>query len=190
MDHIIYLYKENGGAEYKGAPVTQYQYAMQCYLCAEEFLKENEKSFDFKRVSPYEIKLGAFLHDVGYLLEFCNIKKEEFTGLNRERKGAKYLKELGFSDNICSLVENHMNTKRYLMTKDIRYYSNLSLESKKIFENIGGKMNVDEIYKFEKDKLFFWHLFLGTWVDKSKSIDHDLLEYINNYDVKKIFYKI
>ena len=192
MEHIIKLYKDYGGAGYIGEDVTQYQHAMQCYLLAEDFLKENVASFDFRNVSPYEIKLGAFLHDIGHLMEFNNDNVEKMGNLgvmNHELEGAKYLKELGFSENICSLVSNHINTKRYLITKDRNYYNNLSLASKKTFEYQGGKMSNIEIDNFEKDSLLFWHLNLRNWDDKSKSTEPELLEYIENFDLKKIFNK-
>ena len=192
MDHIIKLYKEHGDAGYIGEEVTQYQHAMQCYLNAEQFLKENEDSFDFKDITPYEIKLGSFLHDVGHLLEFnSDVEKMGNLGvMNHEHEGSKYLKTYGFSDNICSLVKNHINTKRYLITKDNNYYNSLSGASKKTFEYQGGKMINDEVKEFEKDKLIFWHLKLRTWDDKSKSTEPELLKFIEEFDLKKIFYMI
>lgn len=192
MDTIIELYTKYGAAGYIGENVSQYEHAMQCYLLAEEYLNENKDSFDFKNVSPYEIKLGAFLHDVGHLLEFNNknLGKMGNCGvLNHEIEGSKYLKKLGISDNICSLAENHINTKRYLITKNKDYYNNLSNASKGSFRYQGGTMNINELTKFEKDHLFFWHLNLRKWDDKSKSTDPELLEYIKNYDIRKIFYE-
>lgn len=193
MDEIINLYKKYGGAGYIGEDVTQYQHAMQCYLCADNFLKENENRVDFNTITPYEIKLGAFLHDVGHLLEFTksDVKKMGDLGvMNHEYEGAKYLKKMGFSDNICSLAGNHINTKRYLITKDNNYYNNLSEASKGTLLYQGGKMKNSEVENFEKDNLIFWHLNLRNWDDKAKSTDPELLEYIKNYDLKKIFYQI
>lgn len=192
MDNIIKMYKDYGDAGYIGEEVTQYQHAMQCYLNAEQFLRENDGSFDFKDITPYEIKLGAFLHDVGHLLEFnSNVEKMGNLGvMNHEKEGAEYLLKYGFSDNICSLVRNHINTKRYLITKDSKYYDNLSEASKQTFEYQGGKMTNNEVEIFEKDKLIFWHLKLRTWDDQSKSTDPELLKYIEEFDLKKIFYLI
>ena len=192
MDHIIKLYKDHGDAGYIGEEVTQYQHAMQCYLNAEQFLRENSDSFDFKDITPYEIKLGAFLHDVGHLLEFnSSVEKMGNLGvMNHEKEGAEYLLKYGFSDNICSLVRNHINTKRYLITKDSKYYDNLSEASKQTFEYQSGKMTNNEVEIFEKDKLIFWHLKLRTWDDQSKSTDPELLKYIEEFDLKKIFYLI
>ena len=190
MNEIIRLYENYGGAGYIGEEVTQYQHAMQCFLQAQKYIEENKKDIHFKDISPREIKLGAFLHDIGHLLEFDNKNLEtmgNYGVLNHEREGSLYLKSLGFSENICSLVENHINTKRYLITKDSKYYNNLSGASKRTFEYQEGKMSLDELSKFEKSKLIFWHLNLRNWDDKAKSTEKELLEYIENYDIKNIF---
>ena len=188
MENIINLYQSYGDAGYIGEKITQYQHAMQCYLLAEEYLNLNKDNFNFTDISPEEIKLGAFLHDIGHLMEF-RINYVEKMGnlgvLHHENVGAEYLKNQGFSDNVCNLVSNHINTKRYLITKNDKYYNNLSEASKKTFEYQGGKMSNIEIDSFETDKLLFWHLNLRNWDDKSKSTDPELLDYINKYDLKK-----
>ena len=48
----------------------------------------------------------------------------------------------------------------------------------------------DEVKEFEKDKLIFWHLKLRTWDNKSKSTEPELLKFIEEFDLKKIFYMI
>ena len=77
-----------------------------------------------------------------------------------------------------------------MITKDSKYYDNLSEASKQTFEYQGGKMTNNEVEIFEKDKLIFWHLKLRTWDDQSKSTDPELLKYIEEFDLKKIFYLI
>jgi putative nucleotidyltransferase with HDIG domain len=47
-----------------------------------------------------------------------------------ERIGADYLRRLGFSEKIASLVEAHVPVKRYLTGKDPKYYEGLSNASK------------------------------------------------------------
>lgn len=47
-----------------------------------------------------------------------------------ERIGAEYLRRLGFSEKIASLVEAHVAVKRYLTGKDPKYYDGLSNASK------------------------------------------------------------
>ena len=48
--------------------------------------------------------------------------------MNHEIEGANYLRNLGFSENVCSLVKNHINTKRYLI-KRLRSTRNASPNS-------------------------------------------------------------
>jgi len=190
MKEIIEIYNKYGDSGYIGEDVSQYEHALQAYFLAEKYIEDNASKFDFSNVSPSEIKLGAFLHDVGHLLEFENSnlgKMVDYGVMNHEIEGANYLRNLGFSENVCSLVKNHINTKRYLITKNEDYYNNLSEASKKTFEYQGGKMNEDEVTNFEHDKLFFWHLNLREWDDKAKSIEPELLEYIKNYDINRIF---
>jgi len=190
MKEIIEIYNKYGDSGYIGEDVSQYEHALQAYFLAEKFIEDNASKFDFSNVSPSEIKLGAFLHDVGHLLEFENSnlgKIGDYGVMNHEIEGANYLRNLGFSENVCSLVKNHINTKRYLITKNEDYYNNLSDASKKTFEYQGGKMNEDEVINFEHDKLFFWHLNLREWDDKAKSTEQELLKYIKNYDINRIF---
>ena len=47
-----------------------------------------------------------------------------------ERIGAEYLRRLGFSEKIASLVEAHVAVKRYLTGTDSKYYDGLSNASK------------------------------------------------------------
>ena len=190
-NEIVRIYKKHGDAGYIGEEVTQYQHALQCYLCAEKYIKSNKDKIDLNIISEKEIKLGAFLHDVGHLLEFeedYNVKLMDNLGvLNHEEEGYKYLKNLGFSDNICELARNHINTKRYFISKNNSYYNNLSEASKGTFEFQGGKMNNEEIETYEKNPLFNIHLLLRTWDDEAKSTDPELLEYIKNFNISNIF---
>ncbi len=50
--------------------------------------------------------------------------------LKHEEIGAEVLKNIGFDDKVCELVKNHVNAKRYLVSKDPKYYENLSEASK------------------------------------------------------------
>ena len=52
---------------------------------------------------------------------------------SHEIVGARYLKQLGFNDKVCQLVEAHVMAKRYLAT-DQDYYNSLSKSSKVTLE--------------------------------------------------------
>lgn len=84
-----------------------------------------------------EIILGAFLHDIGHLFEYQNpnldimeINNVNYGVKNHEKVGADYLRKLDFSEITCSLVENHIKIKRYLLTKNSDYMEQLSNASK------------------------------------------------------------
>ena len=111
---------------------------------------------------------------------------EEYMVMNHEEKGYNYLKKMGFNNNICEFVRNHIKTKRYLITKNPEYYNNLSSASKKTFEYQGGKLSSNELHEFEKDKLFKYHLKIREFDDKAKSTDKDLLKKIK--DLKPVKY--
>lgn len=184
MNKIVEIYKKNGKNGYIGEKVTQFEHAMQCFMLADDFLKKNNEDKYLKTVTPYEIKLGAFLHDIGHLLcyEHDTTLKQmgDYGVMEHEIVGFNYLKQLGISMNICNLVKNHINTKRYLISKDNNYYDKLSEASKNTFKFQGGIMSENEMIEFENDSLFYWNMKLREWDDKAKSTDPELLKYINN----------
>ena len=102
--------------------------------------------------------------------------------MNHEKIGSDYLRDIGFSSTICEFVENHIATKRYLISTDISYYNKLSNASKKTYQYQGGKMTDEEIKKYKENKLFLYHLKLREFDDKAKSTEKSILEYIDNMD--------
>lgn len=49
---------------------------------------------------------------------------------------------------MTEIVKNHVNAKRYLVTKNPEYYDKLSEASKGTLVHQGGKMNEEEFNKF------------------------------------------
>ena len=98
--------------------------------------------------------------------------------MNHETVGANYLRSLGYNENVCEFAENHINTKRYLISTDSTYYTNLSEASKQTYEFQGGKLSETEIQKFKQNKLFKYHLKLREFDDKAKSTEPLLLKKI------------
>jgi predicted HD phosphohydrolase len=88
--------------------------------------------------------------------------------VDHEKLGADYLRSKGFSESIASLVENHVQAKRYLTFRYPEYYANLSPASKKTLEFQGGIMTQDEAIAFEADPLFELHIKLRRWDEKAK----------------------
>ena len=67
--------------------------------------------------------------------------------------GGKYLKDTlnCKSNNVISLVSEHINAKRYLVfKKGESYYNSLSKASQKTLEFQGGPMNENETQMYEK----------------------------------------
>jgi len=178
------LLKKYGDNGYIGEDVTQLQHAFQCAMLAEEDndLVDSNIKTDFI--------LGCLFHDIGHLLCYDNPEMEKMADLgvmNHEKVGADYLRSLGYNENVCELVENHINTKRYLISTNPEYYNNLSEASKQTFEYQGGKLSDEEINSFKQNKLFKYHLKLRTYDDLAKSTESNLIKKIDNMNKKNYY---
>src|SRR6187399_391139 len=107
LDEVFGIYEKRGGEEYIGEPVSQIEHASQsAQLAARDGDDE-------------EVILAAFFHDIGHLCGQSG-KEYEMDGygkISHEKIGAKYLRNLGFSERVAQLVENHVQAKRYLCAK-------------------------------------------------------------------------
>ncbi len=168
-DDIYDLYIKYGNNDYIGENVSQLEHAMQCA----------EYAFIYK--SSDEVIIAALLHDIGHLLGIKTGEKSMSNTLNEnlgiashEVIGADYLKNLGFSDMICSLVRNHVNIKRYMCGIDHNYLNKLSYGSSESLKMQGGPMNQAEIKEFEDNPYFSWQLLLRNFDDKAKVVNKDI----------------
>jgi putative nucleotidyltransferase with HDIG domain len=112
-DEIIQLFEKYGAEDYDGEPVSQTSHMIQCAMQA---MGDGE---------DMELILGAFLHDVGHLLKH-EIQTEamgNYGVVNHEGIGAGYLREKGFSERICAMVEKHVDAKRYLVQQSWEFAS-------------------------------------------------------------------
>jgi 2-amino-1-hydroxyethylphosphonate dioxygenase (glycine-forming) len=169
-DLIIGLYEQYGGEDYIGEPVSQVEHMCQCAALAEQ------EGYD------EAIILAAFFHDIGHLCEHI-MPVEQMDGygvVDHEKLGADFLLEHGFSEDIASLVRNHVQAKRYLTYKDEDYYNRLSVASKKTLEFQGGRMSADEAAAFEADKLFTMHIRLRKWDEQAK-LEHQPMPPMEKY---------
>ncbi|MBO9658673.1 MAG: HD domain-containing protein, partial [Chitinophagaceae bacterium] len=123
-----------------------------------------------------EIILAAFFHDIGHLCEhIMEVKQMDGYGVvDHEKLGADFLLGNGFSENIASLVRNHVQAKRYLTFSNKDYYNKLSEASKKTLEFQGGRMTAEEAAAFQADPLFEMHIRLRQWDEKAKLEDQPL----------------
>jgi phosphonate degradation associated HDIG domain protein len=163
-DFIIALYHQYGDDDYIGEPVSQVEHMCQCAQLAEE---EGYHA---------DIVLAAFFHDIGHFCEHIMPVKQMdgFGVVDHEKLGADFLRSKGFSEKIASLVQNHVQAKRYLTWKLPEYYNKLSEASKKTLEFQGGKMTTEEALQFESDELFHLHVKLRLWDEQAKQVNTPL----------------
>ena len=173
MDDIIKLYETFGHSEYYGECVSKTDHMLQTAQAAE---KKGEKN---------HLVLACLLHDIGHFLE-----KDDMNGLGvieHGKLGADFLRQLGMSEIVCILVENHVNAKKYLVSKHLDYYNNLSDASKKTLEFQGGKMSLEEMEAFEMHPFFDDIIKMRHYDDVGKNIGkttkniYDYEPLISNY---------
>lgn len=130
-DEIIDLYRHHGGSEYAGEKVTQLEHMVQAAQLAEM------QGYD------EEVVLAAFLHDIGHICEEAHGDNEMggYGIKDHEEAGADFLRKNGFSEKLITLVQSHVEAKRYLTCKYSEYYDQLSEASKKN-ARIPGRPNV------------------------------------------------
>jgi 2-amino-1-hydroxyethylphosphonate dioxygenase (glycine-forming) len=158
VEQIFELYKDFGSHEYAGEKVTQLE-----HMCQAAQLAAAEGFDD-------EVVLAAFFHDLGHLLPIHdeNESMHGFGVMNHEAVGAAYLRQNGFSDRLCRLVESHVAAKRYLTFKFKEYYDKLSEASIVTLSYQGGPMSAEEAEAFESDTLFPLYLKMRTWDEAAK----------------------
>jgi 2-amino-1-hydroxyethylphosphonate dioxygenase (glycine-forming) len=173
------LLKKYGDKGYIGEEVTQLEHAFQCAMLAEKHCEKIDIPI------KNDFILGCLFHDIGHLLCYDNPELEtmgDYGTMDHEKVGEDYMRSIGFSENVCELVGNHINTKRYLISINPEYYTKLSEASKKTYEYQGGKLTDTEIDNFRKNNLFQYHLKLREFDERAKSTESTLLEKIKKMD--------
>lgn len=164
-DEIISLFELHGNENYDGEPVSQTSHMIQCAMQA------------MAEGSDMELVLGSFLHDAGHLLRH-KMKTEEmdrYGAVNHEGIGAAYLREKGFSERICAMVEKHVDAKRFLVATDESYNNKLSEASRQTLIWQGGPMNNNEVSAFRRHPYFDDIIKVRLWDEKAKEADAALL---------------
>lgn len=158
VNEIFELYQKYGDEDYIGEPVSQVE-----HMCQAAQLAEAEGYSE-------EIILAAFFHDIGHFCEHIMLVEQMngFGVVDHEKLGADFLRSKGFSETISSLVQNHVQAKRYLTYHFPSYYEQLSEASKKTLEFQGGVMTLEEAMLFELNDLFDLHIKLRRWDEKAK----------------------
>ncbi len=164
VNEVFALYEKFGAEDYIGEPVSQIE-----HMCQAAQLAEAEGYDD-------EIILGAFFHDIGHLCEHV-MHVEQMDGygvVDHEKLGRAFLEQKGFSPKVLTLVESHVQAKRFLTFKYPDYFSRLSEASKKTLEMQGGVMNETEAKAFEADEFHEIYIKLREWDDRAKEINSPL----------------
>jgi predicted HD phosphohydrolase len=120
--------------------------------------------------------LAAFFHDIGHL---CGHGGENMGGygvVSHERLGADYLRRAGFSERMATLVEYHVQAKRYLTYSQPDYYARLSEASRRTLAYQGGVMSAREAQAFEQDPLCAVSLRLRQWDEQAKEMHVPVLD--------------
>lgn len=158
---IFNLYTEHGNEDYIGEPVSQLEHMIQAGELARKAGFEDD------------VVLAAFFHDIGHLLAFEGVvdHMEGFGVVSHETLGANLLRKAGFSEKIATLVESHVEAKRYLTYRYPEYYSKLSEASRQTLEMQGGRMSEEEARIFEKDPLLELKVKMRFWDDEAKSTE-------------------
>lgn len=162
---IMDLFAKYGNSDYDGEPVTQTSHMVQCAMLA---MQAN---------ADQELVLGAFLHDIGHLLGHKN-KADAMGGfgsVNHEGIGADYLKNKGFSERVCAVVDGHVAAKRYLVATDETYSSKLSPASWETLRWQGGPMTREETEAFRQHPYFSEIIQVRLWDEEAKDYNAVLL---------------
>lgn len=154
IDQFKQLYFNQGLLKY-GENITQTEHAVQCWYCAK---KEN---------APLNLRVAAFLHDIGHLL-YAELEMKSHTDFKHEELGAQFLHNLDFNNEIVELILSHVWAKRYLVTKDPNYLKQLSKASIDSFYAQGGLLTSDEMNYYKQHVNLNNCLLLRKWDDLGK----------------------
>lgn len=160
-EEVIALYRNYGEQDYIGEAVSQLEHMCQAALLAET------QGYD------EEVILAAFFHDIGHLCEHIMTVSdmEGFGVADHEYIGANFLRDKGYSEKIASLVEGHVQAKRYLTFKNPAYEVSLSQASKETLRQQGGPMNANEAEDFENNDMYQLFIRIREWDDQAKIVD-------------------
>ncbi|MFT3825448.1 MAG: HDIG domain-containing protein [Chitinophagaceae bacterium] len=162
---IMQLFNDYGNEDYDGEPVSQSAHMIQCGMLAIEQGADNE------------LVIGAFLHDIGHLIRH-NAPTEEMGGfgaVNHEGIGADYLRERGFSERVCAVVDKHVDAKRYLVATDVQYKDKLSPASLETLKWQGGPLDEQAVVAFREHPYFKEIIQVRLWDEEGKRTDLAML---------------
>jgi predicted HD phosphohydrolase len=170
---IAQMYADRGAADYIGEPITQIEHALQAGYHALIYVTRNAVD----SVRPVDLILASVLHDIGHLVTVTELdvpmtemmaENQSWGRTGHEVLGAQYLRQLGVREPIPTLVQSHVDAKRYRVWKDPTYAARLTEASRMTLKFQGGPMTESEGRAFEQDPLFRWKLKLRECDEASK----------------------
>ena len=157
------IFERFGKEDYFGEPVTHLEHALQCAALADAAGHDDE------------VIIAALLHDIGHICAPKDAQHMDTDGgpdvgvVDHEFIGGDFLKLLGFSDRVTTLVESHVPAKRYLVSTDEKYHNGLADDSRRSLEFQGGLMTKKEVEEFSADvELRDLKLEFRSWDEKGK----------------------
>ncbi|KAJ6007304.1 hypothetical protein N7540_011280 [Penicillium herquei] len=164
---LISALEQYGQGDYIGESISQLEHCLQAANSARQSGARDE------------LVIAALLHDIGQIVPLESTKEvrmnlrdsnENVGRMGHEAIGAAYLKNLGFSDTVCRLVNSHVAAKRYLTAVNRAYYDDLSSASQKSLAFQGGPFKGNELQEFEQDPLRDEMVSLRLWDDGAKLV--------------------
>jgi predicted HD phosphohydrolase len=213
---ILKLYKNFGQNKYSiGENISQISHAVQASRYASNLLSKNTDNYLFitsrmpilfdqlynkcgykeynmriEKHEKHDIELGLLLHDIGQLIYLQEIEKKDFdqSKFNSEHEifGGEFLRNMGFPLNITIPVQNHVDAKRYLCSRNPDYVKNLSEASVHSLKLQNGKMNATEISRFENSPYFLTSIFYRLADDTAKI--EEVTYSMNDFEQMFIYY--
>jgi len=159
VSEVMRLFQSKGNSDYIGEPVSSEEHALQAAAMGK------------KAGFSDDAVLAALLHDVGHLIGLDDPTKgrmEDCGVVDHENLGGDWLRSLGFSEKVSTLVRRHVDAKRYLCCVKPGYHDNLSEASKTTLRHQGGPMSPEEAKAFENDELFKTILAMRHWDEAAK----------------------
>jgi phosphonate degradation associated HDIG domain protein len=158
VDEVQRLFRERGDSNYGREAVTQLQHALQSAHFAEQ------------DGAGAALVAAALLHDVGHLLHRLDDDAPD-RGIDdrHEALAANWLRQR-FGPDVVEPVALHVEAKRYLCTIEPSYLQSLSPPSVRSLELQGGRMNADELTRFERHPFFSEAVRLRRWDDAAKVV--------------------
>ena len=171
---LVHMLNTKGQGDYIGEPISQLAHSLQAAHLARSHNADDETV------------IAALLHDIGQFLpteevrsiadEVQNMNASDDTsngGVGRvghERIAEEYLRRLGFSQKVSSLVGSHVAAKRYLCAVEPGYHDTLSEASKKSLMFQGGPMEGSELEEWAANPWCSEMCELRKWDDGAKVV--------------------